>query len=275
MGAQEEAPCPDNEPQRTITSHVTPALNERRHAMRALDVLSVFSLLGLPIACARAEGDSRMATTTEGPLVLELFTSQGCSSCPPAEQLLSKLAATGTLAERSLAPLSFHVDYWNDLGWADPYSLPAWTDRQRQYSRAIGDDRVYTPELVVGGASGVIGSNLAVVTQAIQRAPRPALLAATAAWSKDAVTITATAPGNADVWVAVWEDGTHTKVLRGENSGETLNNDRVVRRLERVAAAGQTSSTTVKLDPKWRATGAVAFAQGADRRITASALLPR
>lgn len=242
--------------------------------MRALDVLWVFSLLGLPIACARAEGDSRMATTTEGPLVLELFTSQGCSSCPPAEQLLSKLAATGTLAEHSLAPLSFHVDYWNDLGWTDPYSLPAWTDRQRQYARAIGD-RVYTPELVVGGASGVIGSNLAAVTQAIQRAPRPALLAATAAWSKDAVTITATAPGDADVWVAVWEDGTRTKVLRGENSGETLNNDRVVRRLERVAAAGQTSSTTVKLDPKWRTTGAVAFAQGADRRITASALLPR
>ena len=215
-----------------------------------------------------------MANAAEGPVVLELFTSQGCSSCPPADQLLSKLATAGSLADRAVAPLAFHVDYWNDLGWSDPYSMPAWTERQHQYARAIGDARVYTPELVVGGASGVIGSNLAAVTQAIQQAARPALLAATAAWSKDAVTVKATAPGDADVWVAVWEDGTSTKVTRGENSGETLGNDRVVRRLERVATAGQTSSAAIKIDPRWRTTGAVAFAQRADRRIVASALLP-
>ena len=240
-----------------------------------LRILWALGLLGLPLGCARAEGDSRLPNAAEGPLVLELFTSQGCSSCPPADQLLSKLASAGTLADRAVAPLSFHVDYWNDLGWADPYSLPAWTERQHQYSRAIGDDRVYTPELVIGGASGVIGSDRAAVTRAIQHAPRPALLAATATWSKDTLTIAATAPGDADVWVAVWEDGTSTKVTRGENSGETLGSDRVVRRLERVASPGQRSSATVKIDPKWHAAGAVAFAQRADRRITASALLLR
>jgi hypothetical protein len=174
-----------------------------------------------------------------------------------------------------VAPLAFHVDYWNDLGWADPFSLPAWTERQRQYARALKDDRVYTPELVVGGASGVVGSNTAAVVEAIQRAARPALLAATASWSSDSVTIAATAPADAEVWVAVWEERTTTKVTRGENSGQTLGSDRVVRRLSRVASAGQKASAVLKLDPAWRSTGAVAFAQRADRRIIASALLAR
>jgi hypothetical protein len=225
-------------------------------------------------ACAHADGEPR-AMGVEGPVVLELFTSQGCSSCPPADALLSKLASTGTLDGRSLAPLSFHVDYWNDLGWADPFSLPAWTERQHQYARVLKDDRVYTPELVVGGVTGVIGSNLAVVTQAIQRAPRPVPLGATATWSSDAVSISTTAPHDADVWVAVWEDDTNTRVTRGENAGETLGSDRVVRRLERVATAGQTATTAVKLDARWRAGGAVVFAQRTDRRIIASALLRR
>jgi hypothetical protein len=233
------------------------------------------SLLVFLLACARAEGDPRPVKTAEGPLVIELFTSQGCSSCPPADRLLSRMARSGKVGDRLVAPLSFHVDYWNDLGWADPHSLPAWSDRQRDYARVLEDDRVYTPELIIGGARGVVGSNAVAVSAAIQRAARPALLAATAAWTEDAVTVTATAPGDAEVWVAVWEDGTNTKVTRGENAGGELGSDRVVRRLERVAPAGQRASAVVKLDPGWRTVGAVAFAQRPDRRITASALLPR
>jgi hypothetical protein len=243
--------------------------------MRALAAVSVVSACALAAACARADGDPRPASGADGPLVIELFTSQGCSSCPAADRLLAKLAAAGNLGDRALAPLAFHVDYWNELGWADPYSLPAWTERQHQYAQAIGDDRVYTPELVVGGASGVIGSDLGAVTRIVQRAAHPAALAATATWASDLVTVTATAPSDADVWVAVWEDGTTTKVVRGENAGETLTGDRVVRRLERIAAAGQRASRQVKLDPSWRAGGAVAFAQRSDRRIVAAALLPR
>ena len=231
-------------------------------------------LLGLPVACSSAEGDPA-PPGGEGPVVIELFTSQGCSSCPSAEQLLSKLARAGKVGDRAIAPLAFHVDYWNDLGWADPYSLPAWTERQHQYARVLADDRVYTPEVVVGGARGVLGSRPAAVTDAILGAARPAVLVAGAAWSTDAVTITAQAPADADVWVAVWEDAATTKVTRGENAGETLGGDRVVRRLERIAAAGQRATSTVKLDPRWRAAGAVAFAQRTDRRIVASALLPR
>lgn len=208
-------------------------------------------------------------------MVIELFTSQGCSSCPPAEHLFAKLVGAGSVADRAVAGLSFHVDYWNGGGWSDPYSLPAWTERQRQYANALKDDRVYTPEIVVGGATGMVGSNRGAVTQAIQSADRPALLMATTSWAPNALTVTTTAPSDANVWVAVWEDATPTKVRGGENAGETLVNDHSVRRLKMVAAAGRTGSETIPIDPAWRSVGAIAFAQRSDLRITASALLTR
>jgi len=241
----------------------------------------------LPLACASAEGQGAPAPSAspapapapsrgaEGPVVLELFTSQGCSSCPPADRYLAQLARAGQASGRAIVPLSFHVDYWNDLGWADPYSQPAWTERQRQYARALGDDRVYTPEIVVGGAAGMVGSHAQKVAAAIAAAPRPALLAASAVWDKAQVEITAAAPADADVLVAVWEEARTIAVTRGENAGEQLTNYRVVRRLERVAAAGQRGTARIALDPTWKGTGAVAFAQRADKRIVASALLPR
>jgi hypothetical protein len=240
--------------------------------MRALwsFVALPFVLLPIAFAWSSAEGQSRAS----GPLVLELFTSQGCSSCPPADRLLAKLATKG-IEGRTLAPLAFHVDYWDDLGWPDPHASPAWTERQREYARALRDDRVYTPQLVVGGSTGLVGSNLVAVTGAIAKAARPQLLPATATWSKDTVEITATAPADADVIVAIWEDAVATRVKRGENAGETLGNQRAVRRLERVARAGARGTITVKIDPAWRSVGAVAFAQRADRKIVASAMLPR
>ena len=231
----------------------------------------MFAPLVLLAACTTAEGTPRGAT---GPLVLELFTSQGCSSCPPADRLLDRLAAKG-IDGTELAPLSFHVDYWDDLGWPDPYASPAWTERQRQYAVSLRDRSVYTPQLVVGGRAGMVGSNAVSVTSAIARAERPALLPATATWKEGAVEITATAPADADVLVALWEDGTKTAVPRGENAGETLRADRVVRTLGRVAKAGEKGTITVKIAPGWKIGGAVAFAQRADKAIIASALLRR
>ncbi|MBL9017601.1 MAG: DUF1223 domain-containing protein [Myxococcales bacterium] len=236
-------------------------------------MLRLFAPLALLAACAPAEGTPR-GSGPAGPLVLELFTSQGCSSCPPADRLLDKLAATG-IDGTELAPLSFHVDYWDDLGWPDPYASPAWTERQRQYAVALNDKSVYTPELVVGGRAGMVGSNAVAISAAIARAERPALLSATAAWRERTVVVTAVAPADADVLVAVWEDGTKTAVPRGENAGETLRGDRVVRRLERVAKAGERGTLTVALAPGWKIGGAVAFAQRPDKAIVASALLRR
>ena len=229
-------------------------------------------LLGL-FGCASAAGEPRVAD--EGPVVIELFTSQGCSSCPPADALLNKLARGGELGGRRLAPLAFHVDYWNDLGWPDPYSQPGWTVRQQAYAHALGDERVYTPELVVAGGAGMVGSQSGNVARAIAAAPKQRAIAATATWEDARVTIAATAPADADVWVAIWQDGTRTAVPRGENSGETLVGDRVVRKLEKVATAGRAGTITIALDGKWHAGGAVAFAQRTDRAIVGAAVLRR
>ena len=230
--------------------------------------LLLFGLIG----CASASGEPRVSD--QGPVVIELFTSQGCSSCPPAEALLDKLAHAGELSGRKLAPLAFHVDYWNDLGWPDPYSQPAWTLRQQAYARALGDDRVYTPELVIAGGAGMVGTHDGAIARAVAAAPAQRAVPANATWQAGRVTVAATAPSDADVWVAIWEDGTRTKVPRGENAGETLASDRVVRKLERVAQAGQNGTIDVKLDGSWKPGGAVAFAQRGDRRITGATLLP-
>ena len=240
--------------------------------MRRTLLLGPFAML---LGCAGAEADPRKPGVPEGPLVIELFTSQGCSSCPPADALLAKISAAGALAGRAVAPLSFHVDYWNDLGWADPFSLPAWTQRQHDYAGALGDDRVYTPELVVGGGTGMVGSQENAVALAIAKAPKQDVLPATAKWDAARVAVTATAPATADVLVAIYESSTKTSVTRGENSGETLGSDRVVRRLELVARAGHTGTIAIPLDAKWRDVGAVAFAQRSDRRIIAAAMLAR
>jgi hypothetical protein len=224
------------------------------------------------VGCATATADTSGAD--EGPLVIELYTSQGCSSCPPAEVLLNQLASAGALSGRKLAPLSFHVDYWNDLGWPDPYSQPAWTARQQAYARAL-DDRVYTPELVIAGQVGIVGSQQSRIAKAIAQAPPQSAVTASASWEPKRVIVQASAPADADVWVAVWEDGTHTAVPRGENAGATLANDRVVRKLERVASAGHAGKIEIALDGAWKPGGAVAFAQRTDRRISGAMLLPR
>jgi len=240
---------------------------------RMLSMMRNLLLVGLA-GCSVAAGET-MKTSDDPPVVIELFTSQGCSSCPPADALLEKLVRAGQAEGRPIVALSFHVDYWNDLGWADPFSTHAWTERQQQYSRALGDDRVYTPQLVVGGAAGMVGSQGAMVARAIKAAPKQQPIEATAAWSAASVEINATAPADADVWVAIWEDAPKTKVMSGENSGELLLGNRVVRKLERVAVAGKPGTLVVALPTTWKAGGAVAFAQRPDRRIIGARVLMR
>jgi hypothetical protein len=230
-------------------------------------------LLPLAVLAGCASASAETHSKDEAPLVIELFTSQGCSSCPPADALLGKLAAAGQSDGRPIVALSFHVDYWNDLGWADPFSTPAWTERQQQYARTLGG-RVYTPELVVGGGAGMVGSQAANVVRAIAAAPTQIAITATGTWTADSLTVNATAPDGADVWVAIWEDADKTKVTRGENSGEALLGDRVVRQLERVTTSGKSGKVAVALSPTWKAGGAVAFAQGLDRKIVGSRVLP-
>ena len=102
-------------------------------------------------------------------MVIELFTSQGCSSCPPADRLLSRLAEEPAYRGK-VVPLAFHVDYWNYIGWTDPFSSPRWSERQRDYGRSLGLGTVYTPQLVIDGRSECVGSQEGDVRREIARA---------------------------------------------------------------------------------------------------------
>jgi hypothetical protein len=238
--------------------------------------LGASTLVFLLAACSSASSEPKPRAPADaadrGPVVVELFTSQGCSSCPPADRVLATIARDGRVGERAVVPLAFHVDYWDDLGWADRFAQPAWSQRQRAY--AGGDDgRVYTPQLVIGGRGHVVGSNLPAIRAAIASAPAPARLAASVRWQDGRALVTATAPAGADAWVAIYEDGLASTIERGENAGRTLEHEHVVRRFERVAPAGTTATLDVALAPGWRKLGAVALAQGKDRAIVGSRLL--
>jgi hypothetical protein len=227
-------------------------------------------------ACNSAQGEPTAAPrgAAQGLVVLELFTSQGCSSCPPADRLLSSLISAGKLADRKVVPMSFHVDYWNDLGWADPFSRPQWTQRQRAYASSLSERGVYTPQLVIGGRAHVVGSDRKRLEKAVASAASTTPLTVTATWSGQSldVNVAEAVAGDTELWVAVWQDGLTTKVARGENRGEALRNDHVVRRLTKLSTSGTGS---VALDPQWRNLGGIVFAQRSDdRAIIAAAELP-
>jgi hypothetical protein len=157
--------------------------------------------------------------------VVELFTSDGCSSCPPADRVLAELAQ-----DPRVIALGFHVDYWDGLGWKDPLSTSNASNRQHEYARKLrnGD---YTPQMVVDGRIEFVGSDAssaqAAVARSLEKKPSVAVAVAvdgdTVKWSLDH------APANARVLVAVVEDGVVHHVPRGENSGRTLHHDRAVR----------------------------------------------
>src|SRR5581483_5517407 len=164
------------------------------------------------------------AADTGHPVVLELFTSQSCSSCPPADALLKQLSAS----DPNLLPLSFHVHYWDYLSWKDTYSSPVYTDRQKAYAQALGQNGVFTPQLIVNGTTSVVGSNENDVERAIAAARRmpPAvnvslkpigrqLIAGIAANSSSV-------PAQADIWEVQFDRYAKTHVAAGENGGRTL-----------------------------------------------------
>lgn len=105
-----------------------------------------------------------------GVAVVELFTSQGCSSCPPADETLQQIAVAARSNDLPVYTLSFHVDYWNRLGWTDPYSDPTYTKRQQAYARAIRSTRIYTPQMIVNGTTEFVGSHRSKANDAIKQA---------------------------------------------------------------------------------------------------------
>jgi len=158
------------------------------------------------------------------PTVLELFTSQGCSSCPPADQLL------GELAKRpDVIALAYHVDYWNQLGWTDRFSSSDFTKRQRAYAAKMGSPNVYTPQMVVNGAKDVVGSDRAEVMAALAGRRDGQTLGLSQAEGK--LTIELAAGEAAEILLVAYAREAETKVARGENAGRSLREYDIVRAL--------------------------------------------
>jgi hypothetical protein len=197
------------------------------------------------------------------PVLAELFTSEGCSSCPAADALLERLHARQPIDGVELIVLSEHVDYWDRLGWKDPFSSALFTRRQQQYARALGAD-VYTPQLVLDGHLVAIGSDEPAVRRLARQAaaePKPGLtLEMTFDKAAEPVVSVAVASGAApplDILLAVVEDDVSSQVTRGENARRRLTHVAVVRELGLLepvdgVAPPRTVPRRLALDPAWR-----------------------
>lgn len=193
------------------------------------------------------------ATSSRFALV-ELFTSEGCSSCPPADALLSRLAADAARTGEPVVALSFHVTYWDHLGWRDRFSDEAYTQRQGAYARRFSLESLYTPQMVVDGQHEFVGSNAAAAERAVNEAlarPRATEVVLEARPEDGGVTATyrvAHAPAGSVLWVA-WADADAASAPnRGENQGRQLHHVNVVRALERVPIRGGANGGSVRLE---------------------------
>jgi hypothetical protein len=230
-------------------------------------------VLCLPGICSvfAATPKAQSAATQSGGniVIVELFTSEGCSSCPPADLLLQKLEGQQPVAGAAIVGLEEHVDYWNHDGWSDPFSSSQWTQRQLDYGAKFKDD-AYTPQMVVDGQSQFVGNNRQEAELEIEKAARR---------EKTNVAITAetsSAKGErrvnvkvgklagyqdddvAEVWLALTEDGLHSSVRRGENAGRELAHIATLRSLHKIGVADAggaslsfTADPVINLSPDW------------------------
>jgi hypothetical protein len=231
------------------------------------------------------------------PVVVELFTSEGCSSCPPADNVLAQLQQTQPVAGAEVIALSEHVDYWNYIGWSDPFSSSAFSARQEIYAKSFGQqDNVYTPQMIVDGQTEFNGSAMNIAREAIAKAARSPkadvriVVPETKAQKDDQkvrlnVSVKNVPPVNqgdvAEVILAITENNLSSNVSRGENSGRKLAHTAVVRKMRAlggVDTASKTfdSETTVAIANGWKRDDirVVVFVQErAHRRVLGAAVL--
>lgn len=206
-----------------------------------------FSLVGAAlvfIALSSAKAEPRA--------VIELFTSQGCSSCPAADKLLAELQA-----DPSLIPLSLPIDYWDYLGWKDTLALPGHTKRQKAYSHMRGDRQIYTPQVVVNGVAQAIGSDLAGIESAVAQShdnasPLSVPLKVTVADQRVSVMLPArerAEVGGGEIWLCALSGSVSVGIARGENRGRTITYTNVVRRWIKLGSwNGKSENFTVPID---------------------------
>jgi hypothetical protein len=223
------------------------------------------------------------------PVLVELFTSEGCSSCPPADALLSRLDRTQPIRGANIIVLEEHVDYWDRLGWKDPFSSEAATARQNEYGEAFGGHQVYTPQMIVDGRAEFVGSSDADALRAIRSAsqtPKPAIQLS---WEKGDTLAIHVEPlkntGQRDgqqLFLVVAESMLHSDVKRGENAGRALEHNGVVRQLlplGKIDTASTEFSTTFAVHParEWNRANlraVVFFQERSSRHVLAASAIP-
>lgn len=222
-------------------------------ALLATAVALLFSLNAKTTAPVPAAAAARKA------VVVELFTSEGCSSCPPADALLSRLRSESTANNVEVVPLGFHVDYWNHLGWQDRFSSSAYSRRQEDYARRFRIDGPYTPQMVVDGEEEFVGGAERRAAAAIAHAAsQPAAAEVQLAWSgPEKLEVHVSAPGlnTGDVLLAVTEDNLSTQIAAGENNGRVLRHSAVVRAFKRLGDVKNgvfSAGVPLKFEKDWK-----------------------
>jgi len=241
-----------------------------KHLLAGLTLIFLLAVAAVALMGTHAQATSETPGTARTPVVVELFTSEGCSSCPPADALLARLSEGQPDGNVQLIALEEHVDYWNDLGWADPFSSRDWTTRQNVYSGVLRNGNPYTPQMVVDGTAEFVGSRALQAREAIREAASKTKIPVTltqgnvdkAGTGNFSVTVGklegAAKRDAAEVWLAITETGLHSAVTRGENAGEDLHHAAVVRSMRKIGEAraeGETSfagETAVPLQKEWK-----------------------
>jgi hypothetical protein len=247
-------------------------------------VIASFILSRWP-AHSSASTDS---TASKQPVIVELFTSEGCSSCPPADSLLKKLSEDQPFDGIEILALEEHVDYWNTLGWSDPFSSVDFSRRQEQYAVSLPDGGIYTPQMIVDGAAQFVGNRTHESRDQIRWAashPKSRLLLTplsspnphtrtfqitlpahahlTSSASKNSSS-SASASANLDLWIALTEKNLSSNVTAGENSGHTLQHAPIVRLLRKQQSfspsANANATITIDLNEKWNPANLTAIA---------------
>lgn len=222
--------------------------------LRSLQFLTILTVCLCSGSVAR--GAARSGQADDGaqrvPVLVELFTSEGCSDCPPADALLGELDRKQFVPGAEAIVLSEHVTYWNHLGWRDPFSLDVATQRQEEYVRRFGLDSAYTPQIVVDGTSQFVGSDRRALVSALTKAvakPKIHLAIESARWDAGSVhfTLRAEKLNRAKLIVALASDATHSEVARGENAGRTLHHTAVVRTFKELDAR-DVDGRTISID---------------------------
>jgi hypothetical protein len=242
--------------------------------MRQLVAVSIFTFVAavgaMLLGLDKTAGDNAKAVANPTPVVVELFTSEGCSSCPPADALLVKLTERQPLDKKHIIALEEHVDYWDQLGWRDPFSSAEWTGRQESYAATFGHGSVYTPQMVVDGRAAFVGSReweARRVIEGMAGKAKTEVRVTPAETGKDKTQLKVhvgkltgmTVDDIAEVLLAITETGLHSTVTRGENAGEDLHHAAVVRTLRKIGVANAKDPETafegaasVSFDRTWK-----------------------